>query len=587
MDQGELTGIYCARPQNFSLFLGAGSSRTAGLPTASDIIWDLKRRYYCREENQEISRRDIHNASVKTSIQEYMESVGFPAQWADNEYPAYFEKIFGENKERQRKYVRAILSEDKVTLSVGSRVVGALIASKLCRVAFTTNFDSVVEKAVAEVGGQSLSAYHLEGSGAAKEALDNEEYPIYCKLHGDFRYDSLKNLPHDLLEQDKALSECLVNAGNRFGFIVIGYSGRDRSIIDLFHSVLDSSNPFPHGLFWTGIKGSDVHPAVSQLLNQARQKGVHAEYVPIETFDALLLRLWRNIDPKPPHLDAQIRKTRSALVSIPLPPGGRGKPLMRLNALSVLAIPKQCLKLSFSNQKEWGDLHQTRNDTKGQLIFTKSDSIWCWGAQSLLQETFKTELLSVQTYDLPTELDSSNNLHFKGFVEEALCTALARAKPLLCRTTRSSAFLIADPYADDKTALQPLTEVIGSTTGTIPKLFTTVTEHQPYSQPVMWSEAVRVSLNIKDKRMWLLIDPDIWIWPPRARKSAISFMDRRRGDRYNKKYNSLLDAWVRVILGTNERNTEVAFSAFSGGDAAENPSFKIGSRTAFSRRLLK
>ena len=49
MDQAQLTGIICERPQNFVWFLGAGTSRSAGLPTATDIIWDLKRRYYCVE----------------------------------------------------------------------------------------------------------------------------------------------------------------------------------------------------------------------------------------------------------------------------------------------------------------------------------------------------------------------------------------------------------------------------------------------------------------------------------------------------------------------------------------------------------
>ena len=34
------------------------------------------------------------------------------------------------------------------------------------------------------------------------------------------------------------------------------------------------------------------------------------DYVPIETFDALLLRLWKNIDKKPPDLDARVRKAK-------------------------------------------------------------------------------------------------------------------------------------------------------------------------------------------------------------------------------------------------------------------------------------
>ena len=133
MAQGEFTGIYCARPQNFAWFLGAGSSRTAGLPTAADIIWDLKRRYYCQEENQEISRQDVQTEPVRARIQAFMDSRGFPARWDDDEYTTYFEKIFADDHERQRRYLSAILSEDNVTLSIGSRILGALLASDHAR----------------------------------------------------------------------------------------------------------------------------------------------------------------------------------------------------------------------------------------------------------------------------------------------------------------------------------------------------------------------------------------------------------------------------------------------------------------------
>lgn len=37
MDQAEFTGRFCARPENFAWFLGAGSSATAGIPTATDL----------------------------------------------------------------------------------------------------------------------------------------------------------------------------------------------------------------------------------------------------------------------------------------------------------------------------------------------------------------------------------------------------------------------------------------------------------------------------------------------------------------------------------------------------------------------
>src|SRR5215216_3828777 len=98
MDQYELASIVCARPQQFAWFLGAGTSAVAGLPTATDIIWDLKRRYYCREENQDISRQDVQVDAVRARIQSYMLSRGFPDHGDPREYTTYFEKIFGGDK---------------------------------------------------------------------------------------------------------------------------------------------------------------------------------------------------------------------------------------------------------------------------------------------------------------------------------------------------------------------------------------------------------------------------------------------------------------------------------------------------------
>lgn len=583
MEQSEFTGRFCERPQNFAWFLGAGASRTAGLPTATDIVWDLKRRYYCREENQKISRQDIQNAAVRTRIQHFAESRGFPTLWADGEYPAYFEKIFGDDLERQWRYLKAILSEENVMLSVGCRVLGALLASGMCRSAFTTNFDSVIEKAVAEVAGQSLAAYHLEGSYAANQALNNEEFPIYCKLHGDFRYESLKNLPEDLASQNRALSDCLVNAASRFGFVVAGFSGRDESVMDLFREALTSNNAFPHGLFWTGIKGSPVHPSVDSLLEQAQTCGVTAAYVPIETYDALMLRLWRNLEGKPQAMDAKVCKVESTTVHIPLPGVGRVPPIMRLNALPVVSIPTLCLKLAFAEPKEWADLKAAQKNAPGQFIVTKTDDVFCWGNTETIQKAFAEDLISASPSKLPIDIGASINPQIKGFLEEALVVSLARGRPVLSRSTRYSSFLIADPHVEDLSTLKPLIDIVGNTSGDVPGVFTPVTDERPGSEQVSWSEAVRISLDVRDKKLWLLLSPDIWIWPNASRKDATDFMQRRRGDRYNPIHNALLDAWVQIISATETRNTSIQVSAFDGGTDAENPIFEIMNRTAFSR----
>jgi hypothetical protein len=582
-DQYKLTSIVCAKPQQFAWFLGAGASAAAGLPTAWDVIWDLKRRYYRREENQDISRQDMQLDAVRARVQSYLLSRGFPEEGDPGEYTTYFEKAFGDDKEKQRQYLAAFLSEEKVTLSIGNRVLGALLTSGSGRSVFTTNFDTVVERAVAEVSGRSLAAFHLEGAASANKAISNEEYPVYCKLHGDFRFDSIKNLRADLATQNEDLSKAVVNAANRFGFIVAGYSGRDESVMQLFRSALSTSNPFPHGLFWTGMKGARVLPAVTDLIEEAKRAGVDAAYVEVETFDAFMLRLWRNLDNKDPVLDAKVRRLAQAQVSIALPKAGKGA-IVRMNAVPVLELPQHCQSLAFRSPKEWADLRAATRATQGRLIFTKAETILCWGAEALIRDRFK-DLVSVSPYDLAPQIaDIGNHLYLKGFLEEAICHALSLGKPLLTRTTKFSSYLIADPHNTNQSPFSKLQGLVGKSSGQIPGLFTAIDEDHPHPEKIHWAEAVRVSIGRIDGRNWLLLDPDIWIWPSRAREDATDFLDKRRGNRYNNIYNALLDAWLTVLLG-EDRAAETKLSAFEAGTSAETPSFSIGSRTAYTRGL--
>ena len=585
MEQGEFTSVFAARPQNFAWFLGAGASATAGLPTATDILWDLKRRYYKREENQDVSRQDIQNDAVRDRIQAFMDSRGFPQPWAPDEYPTYFEKIFGADRERQRAYISKILSEDRVTLSVGSRVLGALLSSGLSRICFTTNFDSVVEKAVAAIGERSLSAFHLEGPHMAAPALNNEEFPIYCKLHGDFRYDSIKNLPADLARQNDELAKCLTIAAGRFGFVVAGYSGRDESVMALFRTALKQGNAFPHGLYWTGIKGAPVLTAVKSLLDLAHKKGVKAAYVPIETFDALLLRLWRNIDNRPQELDAKVRRVQAASVDISLPRAGNAKPLIRFNALPIVSMPRKCLELQFTKSKDWNELRKVRDTADNQFVLTKGNAIWAWGSQDYIKKAFRPDLEKIAVTDIPADFRDPGNLHFKALEEDALSLALIRGKPLLRRSVHSSTYLIVDRHAEDKSLLETLKGIVGKASGNITGLFTPVTECHPKSEQVTWSEAVHIAVDVRAGQYWLLLDPDVWIWPARARELAKEFLDVRRKDRFNRKYNQLLDAWIALALGPTGRNTEISVAPFDGGDDAENPVFRIATRTGYARKL--
>jgi hypothetical protein len=55
MNLSEFIRIISETPEHFSFLFGAGMSQSAGLPTAVDIMWDLKRQFYTSEENQRIA----------------------------------------------------------------------------------------------------------------------------------------------------------------------------------------------------------------------------------------------------------------------------------------------------------------------------------------------------------------------------------------------------------------------------------------------------------------------------------------------------------------------------------------------------
>ena len=156
---------------------------------------------------------------------------------------------------------------------------------------------------------------------------------------------------------------------------------------------------------------------------------------------------------------------------------------------------------------------------------------------------------------------------------------------MLSRIWRSTAHLIADPHSEGIGALAPLSRVVGKTSGIVPGLLSTVTDEYPRPEQVRWSEAVRVSVEMRNGAVWLLVDPDVWIWPARCRQNATEFLAQRRRDRFNRKYNDLLTAWVQIILSTDRRGIDVELSVPYGPKGVGESSFVVGSRTAFAWRL--
>jgi SIR2-like domain len=198
MQLDELAQSYASQAKRIMWFLGAGASRNAGMPTADDLIWELRLRLYCAAERQDIQSHDLANKALRERIESYFESKGAPARWAADEYTYFFEAAFGTDYAAQQRFLQDELNSSKISLNIGNRILAALLSMQATNVVFSTNFDDVLEQAFATVGGRNITAFHLEGSYAALDAINSDQFPVYAKLHGDFRYRSLKNLSQGL-----------------------------------------------------------------------------------------------------------------------------------------------------------------------------------------------------------------------------------------------------------------------------------------------------------------------------------------------------------------------------------------------------
>lgn len=559
--------------------LGAGASRSSGLPTASDISWDLKRRIYCARENQDVQTHDVSNKAIQKRIQGYMDSQGFPPLWDASEYSFYFKEYFGDDYSAQQKYLRRALSIEKMVSTIGHRSLAAMLHMGRSRLVFTTNFDEVVEAGYAAVAGQSLSTFHIEGAYAAIDALNADQFPFYVKLHGDFRYQSIKNLSSDLLQNDQHLQKCFVAAAARFGIIVAGYSGRDENVMSMFRDAIDQNNAFPHGLFWTAPRLDGIASSVREMIEYAQAKGIRSGVVQTGTFDEMLSKMWRQIPGKPVELDKKVRNAVVKPVSIPLPAAGGQYPVLRTNALHITRVPKECSAIESIGELDISDIRSRLFDAKPNCTLTYTDRILFWGDRAEIEKVVDPERIrTINKFaldDLASAVDTSGFV--KSFVEEAIAKALTVDKRLNLRKYDRTWFAVVNHECSTDEVFEPLRLALGSRGEPGP-----IHGSVPRTREVHWAEGVSLRVEVRNGTLWLLLRPDIWISPLKERQSATDFLRKRKLKRWNMQSYDVLSAWIGVLLGAVGGARVAEVSAHPGSQCSAN--FEISTRTAYSRR---
>ena len=236
---------------NFSLLLGSGASSTSRVRTAQDMIEEWRMLLF--------NRSDSSNSYKQWLVDQ---------NWYghEDEYSILFETIYDQPSQR-RIYVEECVKGAHP--SWGYVYLTDLLANRFFDVVFTTNFDDLINEAcyLYSDGLRPIVAAH---DSAIHGIRVTSGRPKIIKLHGDFLYDNIKNTLTELETLEANTKRKLSQFAQEYGLIVLGYGGRDRSVMDTLELLLRDEENYKQGVYWCIRRSTKKSKRLESLLRRDR-----------------------------------------------------------------------------------------------------------------------------------------------------------------------------------------------------------------------------------------------------------------------------------------------------------------------------
>lgn len=569
----EFVKFYPLRASSLVWLFGAGSSVSAGVPSAYDLTWDFKRRIYCAEQSYPLHLfSNLTDGGIREQIQNYFDTQGnCPVFDSPEEYSYYFERAFSSPRDRS-EYIAKQTSG--MQLTYGHKVMGVLMKNGHLNLIFTTNFDKAFEN-IASSHFQKLESWYaadLDNGDNGIKFFQTGKRPLIVKLHGDYFSDKIKNTTDELQSQDKKLRDILSISLDTSGLCVMGYSGRDKSIMDVLHESIKKNSSFSNGLFWFIRSGSQPLPEVQSLIDEAKVNGKQAEIIEIETFDTAWADIIKGFENISQDDFERLNQHYHRINNQPLPDVGKKYPLLRLNAIPILEYPAtaRLYKCNAGNTKDVKD-HIAKSGTK-ILATRKLAGIVGFGPDDDFKKTFEdygdydTDLFQITEKDLMYD-DSA----MKGLITACLQKALIDGKPLRLSNRRDRHFLFPDPKKISDPIFNPLKKTLTTISGLVPR------------SKLTWVVALEINIQYVLSKPLLVLTPTVIASKASERaesKLVAPFVKEFTARWYNQKYDTILNSWLDVLFGTNK---EITVTAYQRPISGINASFTLSRTTAFTK----
>lgn len=209
------------------LFLGAGVSKSAGIPLASEIMDQL--------EKDKDFKIFIGEKCKKKSYAGYMDALSS-----------------GDRKRFFKKYIQVS------NINTSHLYAAQLIAEGYVDCVVTTNFDNLMLKSLTLLN-INPSVYDL--TIARDNITSNFEFPAVIYMHGQHHGFWQLNTENELELPVNAIRNAIIKISTNRSWVVIGYSGNDPVL-----NQLASIDNFAEDLFWVCYKNEDPPAKVRELL---------------------------------------------------------------------------------------------------------------------------------------------------------------------------------------------------------------------------------------------------------------------------------------------------------------------------------
>lgn len=264
-----------SRKGAYAVLLGSGASRSAGIPTGWDVMRDLARR-------------------AATLTDPNFE--GDPIEWIQKQpdlsenYSTLLEALAPRPADRSgilRQYFEPSGIEAEQGLKSPTelhRSLAKLVKSGFIRVILTTNFDRLVETALAAEGIAPV-VVKSESTAEGMPPLQHSACTL-IKLNGDYQDLATRNTEVELKSYPRAVNDLLSRAFTEYGTIICGWSG------DWDHALCETlirTARCPFSTFWMkhGVLGERAKEIISMR---------NATVIEVESGDVAFGKLSRQIE---------------------------------------------------------------------------------------------------------------------------------------------------------------------------------------------------------------------------------------------------------------------------------------------------